>query len=159
MNPPWVFIDEIRRFVESFCACASVGSDREAQVALAVHELMQNAVPHARGEEVELDLEVDPKGDRVRIRVVNVGDDAAFAALQARVEAMSREPDALAHYLRTMKEQPTSARGGLGLARVRFEAQMEIRVRRRSAGRIVVEAEGSLKAPKLPTAAGGSSHV
>ena len=49
MNPPWVFIDELRRFVESFCACASLGPDREAQVALTVHELMQNAVPHARG--------------------------------------------------------------------------------------------------------------
>jgi anti-sigma regulatory factor (Ser/Thr protein kinase) len=159
MNPPWVFIDEIRRFVESFCACASLGSDREAQVALAVHELMQNAVPAARGEEVELDLEVDPRADRVRIRVVNAGDDASFAELQERVDAMQGEPDALAHYLRTMKEQPSSARGGIGLARVRFEAQLEIRVRRPQAGRIVVEAEGPLRAPKLPTAAGGSSHV
>lgn len=158
MNPPWVFIDEIRRFVESFCACASLGSDREAQVALAVHELMQNAVPHGRGEEVELDLEVDPRADRVAIRVANSGDDAAFTKLQQRVEAMYAEPDALAHYLRTMKEQPTSARGGLGLARVRFEAQLEIRVRRPSAGRIVVEAEGPLRAPKLP-AVGGGSHV
>ena len=25
MKPPWVFIDEIRRFVESFCACACAG--------------------------------------------------------------------------------------------------------------------------------------
>src|SRR5512137_2069635 len=105
----------IRRFVESFCACANLGSDREAQVALAVHELMQNAVPSARGEEVELDLEVDPRADRVAIRVVNSGDDAAFEQLRQRVDAMYGEPDALAHYLRTMKEQPSSSRGGLGL--------------------------------------------
>ncbi len=25
MKPPWVFVDEIRRFVESFCACACPG--------------------------------------------------------------------------------------------------------------------------------------
>jgi anti-sigma regulatory factor (Ser/Thr protein kinase) len=154
MNPPWMFIDEIRRFVESFCACASLGRDREAQVALAVHELMQNAVPHAGGEEVELDLEVDPRADRVTIRVVNGCSDEEFLALNARVETMYREADALSHYLFTMKAQPASARGGLGLARVRFEAQLDIKVRRKTAGRVIVEAEGPLRAPKLPAAGG-----
>jgi anti-sigma regulatory factor (Ser/Thr protein kinase) len=154
MNPPWMFIDEIRRFVESFCACASLGPDREAQVALAVHELMQNAVPHARGDEVELDLEVDPRADRVTIRVVNGCPEEEFLALRARVEAMYREPDALSHYLTTMKAQPAAARGGLGLARVRFEAQLDIEVRRQSAGRVIVEAEGPLRAPKLPAVGG-----
>ncbi|HEX9307290.1 MAG TPA: ATP-binding protein [Anaeromyxobacter sp.] len=154
MNPPWVFIDEIRRFVESFCACAALGADREAQVALAVHELMQNAVPQARGQEVELDLEVDPKADRVWVRVMNECPEDEFVALRQKVEAMYSEPDSLAHYLRTMKAQPSSARGGLGLARVRFEAQLDIRVRRKSATRIIVEAEGPLRAPKLPAAGG-----
>jgi hypothetical protein len=158
MNPPWMFIDEIRRFVESFCACASLGPDREAQVALAVHELMQNAVavPQARGADVELDLEVDPRADRVTIRVVNGCPEEDFVALRQRIEAMYREPDALAHYLRTMKERPSSARGGLGLARVRFEAQLDIRVRRQSADRVIVEAEGPLRAPRLPAATGGT---
>jgi anti-sigma regulatory factor (Ser/Thr protein kinase) len=156
MNPPWVFIDEIRRFVESFCSCASLGPDREAQVALAVHELMQNAVPFAHGEEVELDLEVDQRADRVRIRVLNACPDDECQKLRDRIEAMYREPDALAHYLTAMKERPLSARGGLGLARVRFEAQLEIQVRRVSAGRVVVEAEGPLRAPKL--SAQGGKH-
>ena len=31
MKPPWVFIDEIRRFVESFCACACVDSAANSQ--------------------------------------------------------------------------------------------------------------------------------
>ena len=156
MNPPWVFIDEIRRFVESFCSCASIGADREAQVALAVHELMQNAVPHARGRDVELDLLLEPRAGRIAVRVTNDCIEEEFAALAARVDAMYREPDALRSYLRTMKEQPTTARGGLGLARVRFEAQMDIRVRRKSADRITVEAEGPLRAPSLVTA--GVSH-
>jgi anti-sigma regulatory factor (Ser/Thr protein kinase) len=154
MNPPWMFIDEIRRFVESFCACASLGPDREAQVALAVHELMQNAVPHARGQEIELDLEVDPRADRVSIRVANRCPEDEYEALRRRIEAMYREPDALAHYLMTMKEQPSTARGGLGLARVRFEAQLDIRVRRQAADRVIVEAEGPLRAPRLPAAGG-----
>ncbi len=155
MNPPWVFIDEIRRFVESFCACAALGPDREAQVALAVHELMQNAVPHARGQDVELDLEVDQKTGRVFVRVTNDSSEEEFAALRDKVAAMYAEADALAHYLKTMKEQPSTARGGLGLARVRFEAQLDIRVARKSATRIIVEAEGPLRAPRL-TALGGT---
>ncbi len=154
MNPPWMFIDEIRRFVESFCACALLGPDREAQVALAVHELMQNAVPQARGQEIELDLEVDPRADRVTIRVVNGCTEEDYLALCQKIDAMDREPDALAHYLRTMKERPLATRGGLGLARVRFEAQLEIRARRPSADRVIVEAEGPLRAPRLPTAGG-----
>jgi hypothetical protein len=156
MNPPWVFIDEIRRFVESFCACATIGADRESQVSLAVHELMQNAVPHARGQEVELDLELDPLAGHIVVRVTNACSEEAYAALAGRIETMYREPDALRAYLRTMKDQPGLARGGLGLARVRFEAQMDIRVRRTSADRITVEAEGPIRVPSLSTA--GVSH-
>jgi anti-sigma regulatory factor (Ser/Thr protein kinase) len=153
MSPPWVFIDELRRFTESFCACACPGQDREAQVALAVHELMQNAVPQAHGEEVELMLEVSRERDVVAIRVSNRCSDDDFDGLRARVEKMNSEPDALAHYVQTMKENPATTRGGLGLARVRFEAQLEISVRR-EAGRVIVEACGPLRAPRLPAIGG-----
>jgi anti-sigma regulatory factor (Ser/Thr protein kinase) len=153
MSPPWVFIDELRRFTESFCACACPGQDREAQVALAVHELMQNAIPHAGGEEVELVLEVSRERDVVAIRVSNPCSDEAYAALVDKVEGMNREPDALAHYVRAMRESPTHSRGGLGLARVRFEAQLEISVRR-EARRVIVEACGPLRPPRLPAVGG-----
>ncbi len=153
MTPPWVFIDEIRRFTESFSACACPGAHREAQVALAVHELMQNAIPHALGEDVELVLEVSRDQDVVSIRVTNRCSDAEYEALRERVDRMNQEPDALAHYVRTMRDHPSHARGGLGLARVRFEAQLEIAVRR-EAGRVTVEACGPLRAPQLPAAGG-----
>ncbi len=81
-----------------------------------------------------------------------------FQELRERIDAMYREKDALRDYLRTMKEQPSTARGGLGLARVRFEAQMDIRVRRSTADRVTVEAEGPIRAPSLSTLA-GSNHV
>jgi anti-sigma regulatory factor (Ser/Thr protein kinase) len=154
MSPPWVFIDEIRRFTESFCACACPGADREAQVALAVHELMQNAVPHALGEEIELVLEVSRDADAVSVRVTNRCSDSDYDDLRTRVDAMNREPDPLAHYVKMMRDLPTHTRGGLGLARVRFEAQLDISVRR-EAGRVTVEAAGPLRAPRLP-AVGGS---
>ena len=70
MKPPWAFVDEVRRFVESFCACAgSMSEHRDAQLAVAVHELMQNAIPRSGGEHLELQLDVDPAGDRVTVAV------------------------------------------------------------------------------------------
>jgi anti-sigma regulatory factor (Ser/Thr protein kinase) len=149
MTPPWVFIEELRRFTQSFCACACADHGRETQLALAVHELMQNAVPQAHGEDVELALELSRERDLVAIRVSNRCDDEDYQALRDRVERMNREPDALEHYVRIMRESSYPGRGGLGLARVRFEAQLELSVRR-EAGRVVVEATGPLCAPPLP---------
>jgi anti-sigma regulatory factor (Ser/Thr protein kinase) len=156
MKPPWVFVDEIRRFVESFCLCACPGQAREAQVALAVHELMQNAIPHAGGEDVDLTLQVDPGADRIEIAVSNPCSEEQLHELMARVDRLNSEPDALRGYLRAMAEAPISARGGLGLARVRFEAQLELAVIREGA-RVTVLARGPLRAPQLVLT--GGNHV
>jgi anti-sigma regulatory factor (Ser/Thr protein kinase) len=153
MKPPWVFIDEIRRFVESFCACACTGANRESQLALAVHELMQNAVPHSHDEEVDLVLEVDPDADRVAVAVTNRTTDAEFTAIRDRIARMNSEPDALRHYVRAMKESPVTVRGGLGLARIRFEAQLELSVTR-SDTRVTVHATGPLHVPALKLSGG-----
>jgi len=156
MKPPWVFVDEIRRFVESFCLCACPGQAREAQVALAVHELMQNAIPHAGGEDVDLTLQVDPGADRIEIAVSNPCSEEQLHELMARVDRLNSEPDALRGYLRAMAEAPISARGGLGLARVRFEAQLELAVIREGA-RVTVLARGPLRAPQFSLS--GGTHV
>jgi anti-sigma regulatory factor (Ser/Thr protein kinase) len=147
MKPPWVFIDEIRRFVESFCACACPNQEREAQVALAVHELMQNAVPHSREEDVDLVLEVDPNTDKVTISVSNPCTGEQFEKLRARITSMNAEPDALKHYLEAMRAAP-STRGGLGLPRVRFEAQLDVAAHH-DGDRVMVVAAGKLRAPRL----------
>jgi len=153
MKPPWVFVDEIRRFVESFCACACPGQSREAQVALAVHELMQNAIPHAGGEDVDLTLQVDPQADRIEIAVTNPCSEDELVELEGRVARLNSEPDALRSYLCAMAEAPAMSRGGLGLARIRFEAQLELAVIREGR-RVTVLARGPLRAPQISLAGG-----
>src|SRR5512133_544349 len=148
MKPPWVFIDEIRRFVESFCACACTGANRESQLALAVHELMQNAVPHSHDEQVDLVLQVQAETDHVEVSVTNCCTDSEYKAIHDRIAKMNSEPDALRHYVTAMKESPANVRGGLGLARVRFEAQLELSVSR-SPGHVTVHATGPLRVPAL----------
>jgi len=156
MRPPWVFIDEIRRFTESFCACACPGANREAGMALAVHELMQNAITTSRGEDVDLVLEVEPRADRVTVAITNRCSPDEFALLRERIDRMNREPDALAHYLEVMRETPSNDRGGLGLARVRFEAQLGLSAAWMG-GRVTVRAEGRIRVPALHAI--GGTHV
>jgi len=156
MRPPWVFIDEIRRFTESFCACACPGANREAGMALAVHELMQNAITTSRGEDIDLVFEVEPRADRVSVSITNRCASEEFETLRDRIERMNREPDALAHYLEVMRETPSKDRGGLGLARVRFEAQLSLSAAW-VGGRVTVRAEGRIRVPALHAI--GGTHV
>ena len=144
MHPPWVFIDEIRRFVESFCRCACPHTDRESHLALAVHELIQNAVTNGgRDEPVELSLQVDAAADRIVVRVTNTCSESKAALLAERVQRLNAEPDALSAYVAAMKDSRHAPRGGLGLARVRYEAQLELKVYRED-GRVTDQASGAL---------------
>lgn len=125
MQPSWVVIDDIRRFVETFCASACPGADREGQLALAAHELIQNAICNAATEDVELELEVDRGHERVRVSVSNVARPDQIEVLRERLARAQADPNPLQAYVAAMRESPHS-RGGIGLARIRFEAALEL---------------------------------
>jgi hypothetical protein len=118
--------------------------------------MMQNAVPHAGGENVDLTLQVDPAADRIEIAVSNPATVEQFQDLEGRLARINGEPDPLQSYLRAMAEAPMNQRGGLGLARVRFEAQLDLSITHEG-NRITVLAKGSLRTPLLE--ASGGSHV
>jgi hypothetical protein len=117
---------------------------------------MQNAIPHAGGESVDLTLQVDPIADRIEIAVSNPATDEQFAEFKSRLARINSEPDPLQSYLRAMAEAPMNQRGGLGLARIRFEAQLELSITREGR-RITVLAWGRLRPPQLQVP--GGTHV
>jgi len=145
MQPHWMFIDELRRFVESFCAVACPGSDREWQLALAAQELMQNAIANGAGSDVELRLALDLADSQVRISVTNPTTPEAQAVLQERLDALYADPDPLRCYLGRMDTDP-GERGGLGLARIRCEAELDLQVEG-DGKRLTVHAYGALATP------------
>jgi anti-sigma regulatory factor (Ser/Thr protein kinase) len=145
MSPSWMFVDDLRRFVESFCAASCPGADREEQLALAAHELVQNAIAYASAPGVELKLELDRETERVRVSVTNAARAEQAEVLRARIAEVGGDADPLAAYLAAMRRAP-DARGGLGLPRVRFEAALELRLET-SGGRVTVHAEGPLAPP------------
>lgn len=151
MSPSWTFVDDLRRFIESFCSASCPGADREEQLALATHELVQNAIAYASTPGVELRLELDAETERVRVSVTNASGPEQAEVLRARVAEVTGVADPLAAYLAAMRRAPEE-RGGLGLPRVRFEAALDLRVEI-AGGRVTVHAEGPLAPPDVCGAA------
>ncbi|HEX9050936.1 MAG TPA: DUF6272 family protein [Anaeromyxobacter sp.] len=160
MDPSWVFVDDIRRFVESFCAAACPGAEREEQLALAAHELVQNAVSYASEPGVDLRLAIDRESKRVRVSVSNVVRPDQAKVLQERLAAIAAHADPLSAYLAAMRDSPDT-RGGLGLPRIRYEAALELELTQED-GRVTVHAHGPLAAPPptfIPTSHGRAGTV
>jgi anti-sigma regulatory factor (Ser/Thr protein kinase) len=145
MQPRWGFIDDLRRFTESFCAAACPGAEREGQLALAVHELVQNALANGTAPDVELELAIDARSERVGVAVTNRCAPEQLERLRARLARLYRDADPLEAYLRTMDEE-RGAHGGLGLARVRYEAALDLTVTAEG-DRVTVHASGALHPP------------
>ncbi len=147
MHPDWVFVDDIRRFVESFCAAACPGSEREEQLALAAHELVQNAISYASRPGVDLRLSLDQQEKRVRVSVSNVVTPEQAKELRQRLAEIAAHADPLDAYLSAMRDAPHS-RGGLGLPRIRFEAALDLELEVEPGDeRVTVHAQGPLTAP------------
>jgi hypothetical protein len=145
LDASWVFVDDIRRFVESFCAAACPGTDREEQLALATHELVQNAIAYASAPGIDLRLAMDREAGRVRVSVSNAVRPEQAAVLRERLARIVAHRDPLAGYLAAMRENP-DGRGGLGLPRIRCEAALELAMSHEGE-RVTVHAEGPLAAP------------
>jgi hypothetical protein len=149
MLPSWTHVDEIRNFVERFCASVCPEAAREEQLALAAHELIQNAIANAVSTHIDLKLELDRKAARVRVSVSNDAHADQIEVLRERLGKAMAPEDPLEGYLAAMKDDPHS-RGGIGLARIRFEAALDLDLE--VAGeRVTMHATGPLRAPE-PTA-------
>lgn len=144
LEPLWSTVDDVRRLVASFCASACPGAEREEQLALAAHELVQNAFAHGAPSEVELELELDRIAGRARLSVTNACEPEQIPLLQALVERAQAHRDPLAGYLDAMRKDP-AARGGLGLSRIRYESELDLGICVEGR-RVTVHAAGPLSA-------------
>lgn len=142
MQPSWVVVDDIRRFAATFCASACPWAEREEQVALATHELVQNAIANAATPEIELKLEVDAGRERVRVSVTNHARPDQIDVFRSRVDRTQSHRNPLDGYVEAMREDPHS-RGGIGLARVRFEAALDSALEV-DGERVTIHADGPL---------------
>jgi anti-sigma regulatory factor (Ser/Thr protein kinase) len=146
MQPSWVVVDDIRHFVETFCASACPEASREEQLALATHELVQNAIANAATPDIELKLEVDRASDRISVSVSNHARADQIEVLRSRLDKTQSYANPLEGYVAAMRADPES-RGGIGLARIRFEAALDLALDVQGE-RVTIRAAGPFVAPE-----------
>jgi two-component sensor histidine kinase len=128
-EPNVELVSVIRRFVASVHQRLKVDRDLAARVALAVHEMLENAIKYATGGRTRLRVEVKRDGelDSIAIRTWNRAVGPHRQSLTTGLDDLRRAEDPFAYYqtlmIATAKRDDGS---GLGLARIRAEAEMEL---------------------------------
>jgi anti-sigma regulatory factor (Ser/Thr protein kinase) len=133
----------VRRFVSDFYERTLADPDATSRVALATHELLENAVKYARDGRANLRIEVSGQGERVRVRIrtKNRGNPEDAEQIQRTIDEMT-SMDASVYYLSLMRRNASCRAGsGLGLARIHAEAEMAMSVSCGKNGTITVSAE------------------
>lgn len=130
----------LRRFVRSFYdgivhprSKTDFESAWASRLSLAAHELVENAVQYGPDGDAKFSIRIDPdptepdNGHVVRMTTRNRAHAEQRETARRRVEALNQADDAFAYYLTLMSDSARREEGsGLGLARVRVEADMLI---------------------------------
>lgn len=119
----------VRRFVSDFYGEVFDDAEVVSRLALATHELMENAVRHNSGGEARLVVELrEVEGEkRISVRISNPAWPEDIDRLGRLMDAMGQAPDPLQFYLQLMGQTARQEEGsGLGLTRIRVEGEMQL---------------------------------
>lgn len=123
-------ISSARRFVSDFCDAYVADPDAVSRAALTTHELLENVVKYSSDGITKMEIELlDGKpGEAVlSIRARNRTTPERMGELIRLVDELEKTQDPLGMYLQVMIRSAAREEGsGLGLARIRAEAEMDI---------------------------------
>jgi anti-sigma regulatory factor (Ser/Thr protein kinase) len=117
-------VPHVRRFVERIHRGVVHNDEAISRLAMATHELLENAVKFSVDGGATLRIDIDDDS-RVCITTRNRAAPEDLADLRAIASQLEDAPNPMVVYLSLMRRAPTS-RGGLGLGRVAAEADMQI---------------------------------
>ena len=150
-RPSFELVSTVRRFVEDFYLRVLGDHDMTTRVAIATHELLENAVKYSVDGETRIRVEVAPgEGPRtVSVVTRNRATEDHTSVLRSYLEEMNASTDAPAYYQQRMRlAAMRSESSQLGLARIRVEADMNVSC----------AVEGDCVTIKAETS-GGEAHV
>jgi hypothetical protein len=155
VQPSIELISIVRRFVTAFYDEILNDPDATSRIALATHELLENAVKYSTDNSTTLSIEVT-RGESARLVTVKIRN-VAQANHVERLEALFREmrasSDAADFYQKTMRKNAHRSDGsGLGLARIRAEAEMDLSYELEG-GHVVIVAHATVPIPQRPSRA------
>ncbi len=131
----------LRRFVSDFHDEVVLGpasprpecSPHASQLSMAAHELVENALAHGPPGEAMFSITIDPDPEQpkdgyvVRMTTRNRADPADHEVVRQLLQDLAEADDPFTVYLGLMADTATRPTGsGLGLARIKVEAEMEI---------------------------------
>lgn len=145
-RPNVALVSVVRRFVSEFYQRSLSDPDGTSRVALATHELLENAVKYSKDGETTIRISVT--GDRpkqVRIVLTNRADANNIGEMREIIDGIAKSPDAEAFYqqllIRKVKESTGS---GLGLARICAEGEMKVTYTLAEGDQVIIEAVTSV---------------
>ena len=143
-RPAWTYIDGIREFGRFFCTETFRQPDIAERACMVLQETLENAVKYSRRtEDNALELSIASDGERLEISIVSAPADEHLHSLRDELRLLysrSAEEAYLAAFERASDDPDASAR--LGLARVRYEGDVDLKLREEGGDRIRVTASG-----------------
>lgn len=128
LTPAWELVNATREYVLAMLTHTIGDAPVAGQVALAAHELVENAMKYsAPGQKIRIHIE--ERAGAIMVTVENEARKEDIANLISEITAVCETKDPMAYY-RSKIEQAitrTDGRNCLGLARIRFESQMQIK--------------------------------
>jgi hypothetical protein len=128
-SPSAELITTVRRFVSNFYQRLLKNGEASSRLALATHELLENAVKFSMDGESTIRIGVlrEERAHLVTIRTCNRATREDIATLQHLVEETNGVEDHFQHYQTVMRRSTKERdRSRLGLARICAEAQMSL---------------------------------
>ena len=145
-RPAWAYIDGIREFGRFFCQTTFGTEELAERACVIIQEALENAVKYSTDSpNSELELKIQAEGEQIVFSVSSLPDPEHAARLRAELSGIhSLDPKQayLAAFERASNEPDAAAR--LGLARIRYEGNVELSLKEEGGGRIRITAIGKL---------------
>lgn len=127
--PSAELVSGVARVATDFCRLALKQTETASRIHLAVHELVENVIKYSTNFELSLDMEFEQQDDCTILKL-STKNRARAESLQQVVKLLTElksADDPIAFYDRLLLEAaPKKVGSGIGLARIRAEADFEV---------------------------------